>query len=141
MGRKRKEKQKRKSERPSKAEAAVTAREQSNFAFTLAVLAGFAFLIAAISIGVIRRNAPTYDESYQLLAGYSHVKWGDFRVYPEHPPLGKILTGLPLAALDIKDPRPTAPYWSTLAERYPMAWGMANQMIFRENDTEKILLY
>jgi hypothetical protein len=32
-------------------------------------------------------KSPTIDESFHLMAGYSHLRWGDFRINLEPPPL------------------------------------------------------
>src|SRR4051794_19784582 len=106
----------------SKPPGTIAARKSTRRS-SLAILASFAVLFSFAAVGLIRQNAPTYDESYQLFAGYTHLKWGDFRVYPEHPPLGKMLTGLPLLLLDIKDPR-IAPFWDQLTERNGLSWGL-----------------
>lgn len=36
----------------------------------------------------------TIDEAYHIAAGASYLRWGDFRVNPEHPPLVKLVAGL-----------------------------------------------
>ena len=36
----------------------------------------------------------TIDEPYHIAAGASYVRWGDFRLNPEHPPLVKLIAGL-----------------------------------------------
>jgi hypothetical protein len=42
----------------------------------------------------------TWDEAIYLSAGYAYLKTGDFRMNAEHPPLGKLLTALPLLWFD-----------------------------------------
>ena len=42
----------------------------------------------------------TWDEAIHLSAGYAYLKTGDFRMNAEHPPLGKLLTALPLLWFD-----------------------------------------
>ena len=36
----------------------------------------------------------TIDEPYHIAAGASYVRWGDYRLNPEHPPLVKLVAGL-----------------------------------------------
>jgi Dolichyl-phosphate-mannose-protein mannosyltransferase len=36
----------------------------------------------------------TIDEPYHIAAGASYVRWGDYRLNPEHPPLVKLIAGL-----------------------------------------------
>lgn len=58
----------------------------------LAVLAIFGGLLlhSAWSVG------PTYDEHYYIASGYAYWQEGDFALNREHPPLVKLLVGLPL---------------------------------------------
>ncbi len=36
----------------------------------------------------------TIDEPYHIAAGASYLRWGDYRLNPEHPPLVKLVAGL-----------------------------------------------
>ena len=62
------------------------------------VLLAFMFLLAVFSM---KDDAVTYDEVAHLPAGYSYLTQKDMRMNPEHPPLIKDLSALPL--LFIKD--------------------------------------
>ncbi|MCK5044298.1 glycosyltransferase family 39 protein [Candidatus Parcubacteria bacterium] len=62
------------------------------------VLLAFMFLLAVFSM---KDDAVTYDEAAHLPAGYSYLTQKDMRLNPEHPPLIKDLSALPL--LFIKD--------------------------------------
>jgi hypothetical protein len=53
-------------------------------------------VLAAVQIASMRLESETMDESYHLAAGYSYLLTGDYRLSPEHPPLGRILCALPL---------------------------------------------
>jgi len=44
------------------------------------------------------------DELAHIPAGYSYVRFGDHRLNPAHPPLLKVLAGLPLLNLDLQFP-------------------------------------
>lgn len=48
-----------------------------------------------------RSLCQTIDEGAHIGAGYSYRKTGDFRLNPEHPPLMKLLAGLPIIFLPI----------------------------------------
>lgn len=58
------------------------------------LLLGAAFAAAVISFS--RNASPTYDEVAHLPAGYSYLRWDDYRLNPQHPPLAKMLAALPL---------------------------------------------
>jgi len=47
----------------------------------------------------IPQKSLTYDEIAHLSAGYSYLKTGDYRMNKEHPPLAKLLAGIPLLFL------------------------------------------
>lgn len=55
--------------------------------------------MGAVQIGSIRQETQTWDEAFDLAAGYSYWKTGDFRINREHPPLGKFINALPLLIL------------------------------------------
>lgn len=50
----------------------------------------------ALASGEILTNAPTSDETPHLVAGYSYLVTGDYRLNPEHPPLLKAFAAVPL---------------------------------------------
>ena len=45
-------------------------------------------LILALTSAV--RDSVTFDEPLHLASGYSYLHKGDFRLGPDHPPLGKM---------------------------------------------------
>lgn len=62
-----------------------------------------ALLIAIMSILTIAsawNESPIIDELAHIPAGYSYVKYQDYRLNPEHPPLPKILAGAALLPLN-----------------------------------------
>ena len=103
------------------------------------ILCIFTFL----ALGTITRTSPTIDEPIHLLGGYSYLKWADYRVNPEHPPFAKILAGLPLLVLDVKDPRASAPEWDQIPKDRPgvATAKVALQMFYLHNDAETLFFY
>jgi hypothetical protein len=112
-------------------------------AATAIVIISFVLLFALVALSALKYQSPTIDEPVHLLAGYSYLKWGDFRVNPEHPPLAKLLAALPLLARDIKDPRPTAPEWQQIPKQAPglPTAKVALEMFFVQNDAEALFFY
>ena len=58
------------------------------------VIVGLAIVRSAIVTGL---DGFTLDEAYHITAGVSYVKYDDFRINPEHPPLVKLWVGSALA--------------------------------------------
>lgn len=49
-----------------------------------------------LALGDILSTSPTYDEPFQLVAGYTQLSTGDHRFGPDHPPLFRRVAALPL---------------------------------------------
>ena len=56
-------------------------------------------IMGTVQVTSVLQETQTWDEGIHLAAGYSYLKRGDYRMNPEHPPLGKILSALPLLFL------------------------------------------
>jgi hypothetical protein len=56
----------------------------------------FGAVFAASVISFARNSSATFDEVAHLPAGYTYLRWHDYRMNPEHPPLVKKLAALPL---------------------------------------------
>ncbi|HEY7164802.1 MAG TPA: hypothetical protein VIB79_09600 [Candidatus Binatia bacterium] len=130
---------------PSEVRDAVTGAQTRVSARALPVLAVVLAIgvFSCLTVGSILENSPTIDEPIHLLAGYSYIKWQDYRVNPEHPPLAKMFGALPLLALDVKDPRPSSADWSEIPGRRPgiPAGRVALQFFFADNDAETLFFY
>lgn len=68
------------------------------FAYALILIALGA---AAHSILASRTKSPTFDEPVHLFSSWLIVNHGDFRVNPEHPPLWKVVAGVPLVGTNV----------------------------------------
>ena len=61
-------------------------------------------VLLVVGLGVVRSaiatrlDGFTIDEAYHIAAGVSYVRYGDFRINPEHPPLVKLWVGSVIAA-------------------------------------------
>ena len=67
-------------------------------------------LMAVLTIGSFWNESAIVDESPHIVAGYSYVKFKDYRLNPEHPPLVKDLAALPLQFQNLNFPSDT-PSW------------------------------
>lgn len=63
------------------------------------IAAGILIIHFIVSILVSSQESMVFDEKAHIPAAYSYVRYGDMRLNPEHPPLIKDLSGLPLLAL------------------------------------------
>ncbi len=63
---------------------------RTHFILLALLLIGAATARSAIST---RLDSFTEDEAYHIAAGVSYVRYGDFRINPEHPPLVKLWIG------------------------------------------------
>jgi tetratricopeptide (TPR) repeat protein len=69
--------------------------KRSVFLSLVILLVGLAILRSAVAT---RLDGFTIDEPYHIAAGTSYVKYNDFRINPEQPPLVKLWTGAFVAA-------------------------------------------
>jgi len=75
------------------------------------ILLFFALVFGSLSGTSMVQKSATFDEPNKLIAGYANLKWHDYRLAPDHPPLARLITALPLLALRIPDPRVTDRRW------------------------------
>jgi hypothetical protein len=71
-------------------------REDRRYWLAIAVLAA---CLGAIQILTIRQESQTWDEGFEIVAGYQYLTTGVYRASLENPPLERILEALPLLFL------------------------------------------
>ena len=77
-------------------------REKKILAFKYNIIAIFILLVMfLISFFSMKGDSGIVDEIAHIPAGYSYVKYHDYRLNPEHPPLAKFISGVPLAFMDL----------------------------------------
>jgi hypothetical protein len=102
------------------------------------IVAGILAIILIVSIGVALGDAAIMDEVAHIPSGYSYVKYHDYRLNPEHPPLLKDLTGIPLQFLNVTFPTDEK-FWTTDANGQ---WDAGSRFLyFPGNDTEAIVFW
>ncbi|MGH9699913.1 MAG: hypothetical protein ACRD52_10700, partial [Candidatus Acidiferrales bacterium] len=72
-------------------------------------------IVAFTSLKTIQKISVTPDEIVHITAGLSYLQKRDGRMNPEHPPLLKILSVLPLAVQGVK-PAYTDSTWKSPSE-------------------------
>ncbi len=101
----------------------------------------FAAIFITLAVSSYVRESATWDEPQHLVAGYSALRFHDYRTDPEHPPFIRMWAALPLLVMDgIKFDLPPAISSST-----PAAWVMGRQFFFCHgtlyvaNDADRLL--
>lgn len=121
----------------------VRSRARSRFPLAVFGLIFFSLAFSLICVLSFLQKSPTIDEPIHLFGGYSYLKWGDYRVNPEHPPFAKMWAALPLLAFDLPDPRPSRPHWDLIPEDkygFPTV-DIANDMLFVDGDAETLFFF
>ena len=105
------------------------------------IVGSLLLLFIGLALSAVEQKSPTLDESFHLLAGYSHLKWRDFRINPEHPPLAKLMAALPLLLLDTNDAPLSREERDEVETNVEHGWRLANRWLFSSNDAETIFRY
>ena len=87
-----------------------------------------------LQIGSSWSESQTIDEAVNLTAGYSYLTTGDYRLNPEHPPLIKMFSALPLLALDLTFDTSSSDWQS--AEQ----WSFSRSFIYENTVPGELLL-
>ncbi|GAG15249.1 unnamed protein product, partial [marine sediment metagenome] len=108
-------------------------KSKRKYDWLAALILAIAAVVCVISM---RGDSGIVDEIAHVPAGYSYVDSQDFRLNPEHPPLGKALSGLPLVFLNINDAYDDWS-WEQSAQ-----WENGWQLIYEEgNDADQVLFW
>ena len=99
----------------------------------------FSLLLLLLVSGAIVRSAVatrldgfTMDEPYHITAGVSYVRYADFRINPEHPPLVKLWVGSFISATGFRLSS-IRPFADKLDER-----DFAEQDVYLNNDCDSV---
>jgi len=92
----------------------------------------------ALAVGSMWYDSSVRDEMPHIVAGYSYLTKGDYRVNPEHPPLIKELAASPLLFMDVYFPSED-PSWR---DRVNDQWDLGGKFLYRYgNDADKMLFW
>jgi len=95
-------------------------------------------LMCVLAIGSMRSENAIVDEIAHIPAGYSYLRYGDYRLNPEHPPLLKDLAAVPLLFIrDLKFPTELFAWKDDVNGQWESGWHFiyhigndANQVVF-----------
>lgn len=82
------------------------------------------------------RDSAIMDELAHIPSGYGYAKHLDYRLNPEHPPLIKFLSAIPLLFTDLKFPTDQS-YWQKDVNGQ---WDVGNQFIYKINGDKADLI-
>ncbi|MDP3052822.1 MAG: glycosyltransferase family 39 protein [bacterium] len=89
-------------------------------------------------ISVSKQESAIMDELAHIPAGYSYLRYLDFRLNPEHPPLIKAISAIPLMSMGLSFPV-TQPSWT---DNINDQWVAGNQFIYKSgNDADRIIFW
>lgn len=71
---------------------------------TILVVSLLLTIMASLMLYVASQDTTIVDESPHIVAGYSYLTQREYRLNPEHPPLIKMITGIPLLFKDLNFP-------------------------------------
>lgn len=77
-------------------------------------------VVAFISFQLAKSDSAIVDEVAHIPAGYSYVKYLDYRLNPEHPPLAKALSGIPLSFMNLNGVDQSK-YWAGI-DQWDSGW-------------------
>ena len=95
-------------------------------------------VILLIALGIVRSaiatrlDGFTIDEAYHIAAGVSYVRFSDFRINPEHPPLVKLWVGSVISLTGFKM-APLRQFSDKPDER-----GFTETLVFQTNDADSV---
>ena len=97
------------------------------------------FLFAILAIQVIlssKQKCAYYDEPFQVSAGIYHLKYGDYRIEIQNPPLLRMISAIPLLFTDVTIRKEEKQIWTSF-EKY--AFG--KEFLYKNKlDADTILL-
>lgn len=99
-----------------------------------------AIIISAflLMLGPAKQDAAVMDELAHIPAGYSYIKYFDYRLNPEHPPLIKALSALPLLFQKINFPTNSDAWQNEVNGQ----WEIGTQFLYESgNNADKIIFY
>lgn len=99
-------------------------------------------LILAVMFGLslftMKNDSAIVDEVAHIPAGYSYLKYGDYRLNPEHPPLLKDIAAAPLMALDLKFPTDSPAWYEQANGQWETGWDF---LYHYGNNADQILFF
>ena len=91
-----------------------------------------------LSFFTMKNDSAIMDEVAHIPAGYSYLKYGDYRLNPEHPPLLKDISAAPLLLMNLKFPDDIPAWTDEVNGQWEVGW---NFLYHYGNNADQILLF
>ncbi|MEI7690378.1 MAG: glycosyltransferase family 39 protein [bacterium] len=102
------------------------------------IVIGLLVVMFVLMFFSVRNDSPIVDEIAHIPSGFSYVTTGDYRLNPEHPPLIKDLSAIPLVLWGAKFPYD---YWRSNSPVVNNQWEIGWDFIYRfGNDPNTLIL-
>ncbi|MDP4038410.1 MAG: glycosyltransferase family 39 protein [bacterium] len=102
------------------------------------IVASLLSLMLLLGIISMRGDSAIVDEVAHIPAGYSYLKFLDYRLNPEHPPLIKDIAALPLLFLKLKFPTNISAWTTEPNGQWEVGW---NFIYHIGNNADQIIFY
>src|SRR3990167_6108142 len=97
----------------------------TRFAFPHYIAASILAVMAVLMFSSAAKDAITTDEAPHITSGYTYLKFQEYRLNPEHPPLIKDIAAFPLIFQNLDFPT-DSPSWTTNTNDQ---WSLAPQFL------------
>ncbi|MES3031016.1 MAG: glycosyltransferase family 39 protein [Patescibacteria group bacterium] len=102
------------------------------------ILAVMMFVSGVLMFSVSHQESAVVDEIPYISSGFSYLNAGDYRLDPEHPPLLKMLGGIPLLFLDLNFPYDSVAWKDNVNDQ----WTVGRQFLYElGNDPNQIISF
>jgi hypothetical protein len=84
-----------------------------------------------ISYSAVITKSATYDEPLHAVGAWTHLRFGDFRMNFEDPPLWKYIAAIPNGRNAIRPGFESNPYWKTILDDAYRGFGYATNVLYQ----------
>ena len=94
-------------------------------------------VMLAILLSTSVQESAIMDELAHIPAGYSYLKYQDMRINPEHPPLLKDISAIPLLFLNLKFPEQSKAWVADINGQ----WDLGKELLYQNGNNPDVILF
>jgi hypothetical protein len=87
------------------------------------------------------KDSLTYDELAHIVAGYSYLEKRDYRINPEHPPLAKDISAIPLTFLNLNFPTESSNWIQESAPAWWVQFDLGNEFVYESGNNPQQIIF